>query len=159
MKTLEKILSVICGCFLIVMFGLCLIQVILRKLEISATFTEEFARMAYIWLVFLMLPVLESRDSQMKVTYFLSKFPMKVQLVLYWFMSLCYCGFLILLLLGSFKLASTPTVVHFASTPWLTTNISYFPMVIGSALGIIFVLNRAIHAKDILKKESEEYDL
>lgn len=69
MKKIEKVLSVISGLFLVAMFVLCLLQVIFRfVLHISAPFTEEFARMSYIWMVFLMLPVLDSRDEQMKVT-------------------------------------------------------------------------------------------
>ena len=160
MKKIEKVLSVISGLFLVAMFILCLLQVIFRFiLNISAPFTEEFARMSYIWLVFLMLPVLESRDEQMKVTYFLGKFPQNVQVGIYWFMSLCYVAFLVLLTIGSFRLVTSDTTVTFASTPWLKTNYQYIPILIGSITSIVCVIVRALNAKEVLRHEETEYEV
>lgn len=160
MKKIEKILSIISGLFLVAMFVLCLLQVIFRfVLHVSAPFTEEFARMSYIWMVFLMLPVLESRDEQMKVTYFLAKFPQHMQIIIYWFMSLCYVIFLVLLAIGSFRLVANNTTVTFASTPWLKTNYQYIPILIGSITSIAFVIFRALHVKEVLKHEEAEYEL
>ena len=160
MRKIEKVLSVISGLFLVAMFVLCLLQVIFRfVLHISAPFTEEFARMSYIWMVFLMLPVLESRDEQMKVTYFLGKFPKKLQLIIYWIMSLCYVAFLALLTIGSFRLVTSSTTVTFASTPWLKTNYQYIPILIGSIASIVFVIFRALRAKEVLNHEQMEYEV
>lgn len=160
MKVLEKILHGAAAVILFIMFALCVLQVIFRfVLDISAPWTEEFARMGYIWMVYLMLPVLESNDDQLKVTYFLDKFPYKLRVVVYWILTLLSAAFLVLLGIGSFKLASNHTIVSFASTPWLTVNIQYIPMVIGSVLGILFVIRRAIHMKETLRKAEEEYEV
>ena len=156
MKKIEKVLSVISGLFLVAMFVLCLLQVIFRfVLHISAPFTEEFARMSYIWMVFLMLPVLESRDEQMKVT----TSSENSQLIIYWIMSLCYVAFLALLTIGSFRLVTSSTTVTFASTPWLKTNYQYIPILIGSIASIVFAIFRALRAKEVLNHEQMEYEV
>lgn len=78
MKKLDKILESLSAIVLLFMLVCVLLQVLFRfVLKISAPWTEEFARMGYIWMVFLMLPVLESRDEQLKVTYFLIKSPIR----------------------------------------------------------------------------------
>ena len=85
MKVLEKVLHGTAAIILFLMFALCVMQVVFRFiLKISAPWTEEFARMGYIWLVYLMLPVLEFNDDQLKVTYFLDKFPYRLRVVVYW---------------------------------------------------------------------------
>lgn len=160
MKKLEKILSVLSGMFLVALFVLCLLQVLFRfVIRISAPFTEEFARMSYIWMVFLMLPVLESKDEQMKVTYFLGKFPQKLQMVIYWIMSAFYVLFLLLLTLGSFRMVTTSTTVTFASTPWLKVNYQYIPILIGSVLAIAFVIARVLSAREVLNHEQMAYEV
>jgi len=160
MKKIERVLSVTAGILLVAIFVLCILQVIFRYvLRLSLTFTEEFARMSYIWMVYLMLPVLESRDEQLKVTYFFEKFPRRAQAVIYWFMTICYAAFLLILTYASFLLVSKKTTVTFASTSWLKVNYQYIPILIGSVLAILFVIRRAVHMKDTLSKEKEEYQL
>lgn len=160
MKMLEKVLHGAAAIILFLMFVLCVMQVVFRSiLKVSAPWTEEFARMGYIWLVYLMLPVLEFNDDQLKVTYFLDKFPYRLRVVVYWLLTLLSVIFLAFLTIGSFKLASNRTIVSFASTSWLTVNIQYIPIVIGAALGILFVIRRAIRMKETLRKAEEEYEV
>ena len=91
LKKIADCLESISAVILLFMLVQVLLQVLFRfVLKISAPWTEEFARMGYIWLVFLMLPVLESRNDQLKVTYFFDKVPYKARVVLYWIMSLLY---------------------------------------------------------------------
>ena len=59
MKKLDKILESMSAIVLLFMLVCVLLQVLFRfVLKISATWTEEFARMGYIWMVFLMIHVL-----------------------------------------------------------------------------------------------------
>ena len=160
MKMLEKVLHGAAAIILFLMFVLCVMQVVFRFiLKVSAPWTEEFARMGYIWLVYLMLPVLEFNDDQLKVTYFLDRFPYRLRVVVYWLLTLLSVIFLAFLTIGSFKFASNRTIVSFASTSWLTVNIQYIPIVIGAALGILFVIRRAIRMKETLRKAEEEYEV
>ena len=41
----------------------------------------------------------------------------------------------------------------------MTVNIQYIPIVIGAALGILFVIRRAIRMKETLRKAEEEYEV
>lgn len=73
MKKIEKILESITAVILLVMLICCLLQVLFRfALHISAPFTEEFARMGYIWLVFLTLPLLEAEKRAAESDFFSS---------------------------------------------------------------------------------------
>ena len=100
MKKIEKILESITAVILLVMLICCLLQVLFRfVLHISAPFTEEFARMGYIWMVFLTLPLLEAKNEQLKVTFFFDKIPMAIRAVLYWVISVAYVVLLVFTLL------------------------------------------------------------
>ena len=96
MKKIEKILESITAVILLVMLICCLLRVLFRfVLHISAPFTEEFARMGYIWMVFLTLPLLEAKNEQLKVTFFFDKIPMAIRAVLYWVISVAYVVLLV----------------------------------------------------------------
>ena len=68
-------------------------------------------------------------------------------------------AFLVLLTIGSFRLVTSDTTVTFASTPWLKTNYQYIPILIGSITSIVFVIVRALHAKEVLRHEETEYEV
>ena len=160
MKKIERILHDAASVVLFVMFVLCILQVVFRfVLKISAPWTEEFARFSYITLVFLMLPVLESNNDQLKVMYFLDKVPYKGRVVIYWFITILNVLFLLIVVCGSFLLATNSTIVKFASTPWLKVNHQYFPILIGSFFGILFVIRRALRIEETFAKDQEEYEV
>ena len=70
MKKIEKILESITAVILLVMLICCLLQVLFRfVLHIPAPFTEEFARMGYIWMVFLTLPLRQAKHQHLNVTF------------------------------------------------------------------------------------------
>ena len=118
MKKLEKTIEALSLIFLCGMLVCCLLQVLFRfVIQVSVSFTEEFSRMFYIWMVFLMLPVLEARNEQLKVTYFFDKLP----------------------------------------TAWLLMSYQYIPILLGSILGILFVIYRALHIKAVLQEAEDEY--
>ena len=158
LKKIADCLESISALILLFMLVQVLLQVLFRfVLKISAPWTEEFARMGYIWLVFLMLPVLESRNDQLKVTYFFDKVPYKARAVLYWIMSLLYVIVLVFLIIGAYRYYGQTKTMTFGSVRWLLVCYQYIPVIIGSAFGIIFILNRAFHYKEVLSQAEEEY--
>ncbi len=158
MKKLETILQKIAAVFFFAMFVFCILQVVFRFiLNISAPFTEEFARMGYIWMVFLTLPVLESRDEQLKVTYFFNKFPMTVRKIIYWIMCAAYIVVLGMTAYGAYKYYGMAKTMTFASVTWLLMSYQYIPVFLGCILGILFIVRRAIKYKEFFKIEEAEY--
>lgn len=158
MKKIEKIIEGMAALVLLFMLVCALLQVLFRfALKISAPFTEEFARMGYIWMVFLMLPVLESRDEELKVTYFFDKIPYKVRVVLYWVMSVIYVLLLACVTYGAWNYFGSTTNLTFGSVRWLLMSYQYVPVIFGSIMGIVFIIYRAIHFKSAFAKEEAEY--
>lgn len=160
MKKLDKILESMSAIVLLFMLVCVLLQVLFRfVLKISATWTEEFARMGYIWMVFRMLPVLESRDEQLKVTYFFDKIPYKGRVALYWVMSICYVLVLAVMIAGGVYYYRNTMTLNFASVKWLLMSYQYIPIVLGGITGILFVIRRALHFKEALAAAEAEYEV
>lgn len=160
MKKLDKILESMSAIVLLFMLVCVLLQVLFRfVLKISATWTEEFARMGYIWMVFLMLPVLESRDEQLKVTYFFDKIPYKGRVALYWVMSICYVLVLAVMIAGGVYYYRNTMTLNFASVKWLLMSYQYIPIVLGGITGILFVIRRALHFKEAFAAAEAEYEV
>lgn len=160
MKKLDKILESMSAIVLLFMLVCVLLQVLFRfVLKISATWTEEFARMGYIWMVFLMLPVLESRDEQLKVTCFFDKIPYKGRVALYWVMSICYVLVLAVMIAGGVYYYRNTMTLNFASVKWLLMSYQYIPIVLGGITGILFVIRRALHFKEALAAAEAEYEV
>ena len=160
MKKIEKILENVTAVILLFMLICCLLQVLFRfVLHISAPFTEEFARMGYIWMVFLSLPLLESKNEQMKVTFFFDKIPLVARAVLYWLMSAVYVILLAFTTYVAMRYYQSASTLTFASVNWLLMSYQYIPVVIGCVLGILFIIRRAIHFKEAFAQEEAEYQV
>lgn len=158
LKKIADCLEGISAVILLFMLIQVLLQVLFRKvLKISVPWTEEFARMGYIWLVFLMLPVLESRNDQLKVTYFFDKIPYKARAVLYWVMSAAYVVILAFIIAGAFRYYGQTKTMTFGSVRWLLVCYQYIPAVIGPAFAIVFIINRMVNYKEFLKQAEDEY--
>ena len=144
MKKIEKILESITAVILLVMLICCLLQVLFRfVLHISAPFTEEFARMGYIWMVFLTLPLI----------------PMAIRAVLYWVISVAYVVLLVFTAYGAVRYYESASTLTFASVSWLLMSYQYIPVMIGCVLGILFIIRRAIHFKEAFAQEEAEYEV
>lgn len=160
MKKIEKILENVTAVILLFMLICCLLQVLFRfVLHISAPFTEEFARMGYIWMVFLSLPILESKNEQLKVTFFFDKIPLAIRAVLYWLMSAAYVVLLAFTTYGAVRYFQSASTMTFASVTWLLMSYQYIPVVIGCVLGILYIIQRAIHFKEAFAQEEAEYQV
>lgn len=160
MKKIEKILENVTAAILLFMLICCLLQVTFRFiLHISAPFTEEFARMGYIWMVFLTLPILESKNEQLKVTFFFDKIPLAIRAVLYWLMSAAYVVLLAFTTYGAVRYFQSASTMTFASVTWLLMSYQYIPVVIGCVLGILYIIQRAIHFKEAFAQEEAEYQV
>ncbi len=158
MKKLEKFLENLTALILLFMLVCCLLQVLFRfVLRISAPFTEEFARMGYIWMVFLTLPILESKNEQLKVTFFFDKIPLVIRAVLYWLMSAVYIALLVCTTIGAVRYFEQASTLTFGSVSWLLMSYQYVPVMVGCVLGCLFIIRRAIHFKEAFAQEEAEY--
>jgi len=61
-------------------------------LNISLSWSEEFQKFAFIWLVFISIPVAYNRAAHLRVDTFLGLFPSAVQHALRWIIDLMWVG-------------------------------------------------------------------
>lgn len=159
MKRVEKTIEITSIIILVLMTLSALLQVLFRYvLRISAAWTEEFARLFYTYMIFLMLPVLESQNKQLKVTYFFNKFPYILRLFIFFTTNLSCLLFLILFFIGGVRMIKASWDLTFASLRWLNAGVQYFPVVIGTPFAALFIVLRMVDYKNQVRL-SDEYDL
>lgn len=151
MKKINKILEVISVILLSAMLVLVILEVIWRYvLKLPLTWSQEFARLFYIFMVYLLLPVLEYSCSQLHVAYFFDRIPYKIRKVLYFITCGVYIVFLLVLAYGAYKCAHNSATMLFSSIKWLKMWVMYVPVIIGALIGIIMVIYRMVHYKESL---------
>lgn len=135
-------------------------QVLFRYvLQTSFPWAEEFARMFYIWLVCIMLPVIESYDDQLKVAFIFDKLPMGLRKVLFYVFNVIYIAILIGFTYGAFHAMIGSWSLTFAVTPWLKTGVEYISLLIGAPCAILFVVYRMVHVNEFLAALEGEYNV
>lgn len=159
MKRVAKTIETISIVILILMTFSALLQVLFRYvLRISAAWTEEFARLFYIYMIFLMLPVLESQNKQLKVTYFFKKLPYIPRVVVFFITNLAYLAFLTIFFIGGVRMIRASWDLTFASLRWLNAGVQYFPVVIGAPFAALFTILRMADFRNQVNLK-DEYDL
>lgn len=145
MKYSVKLVETISGILIVIMVLAALAQVLFRYvLRISVPWTEELARLLFVWVVYLTLLIVENENSQLKTTYFLDKMPRKVRTLL---QLLIECGsivFLIGLFFGALQMFRTSTTLHYGTMPWMSTSVSYLPIIIAVPFSIFYIGKRSI---------------
>ncbi|MDN5302122.1 MAG: TRAP-type transport system small permease protein [Thermoanaerobacteraceae bacterium] len=140
-KILHDIVKILGNIFLIALVVCVLLQVFFRYvLKISVPWTEEMARVFVIWLTIIGLAVIESENTQITTTYFVSKLKIPYQKIWKTVITLISILFLIAFFVGSLNMIPKTGNIMWGSIPWIKTNIVYIPPIIAVPLAIIFIL-------------------
>lgn len=151
MKKINRVFEVISVILLSAMLVIVLLEVVWRYiLKLPLTWSQEFARLFYIYMVYLLLPVLECSCSQLHVAYFFDRIPYTIRKYLYFITCTVYILFLAVLSFGAWKCACNSVSMLFSSIKWLKMWVMYVPIVIGALSGIVMVIYRMIHYEESL---------
>lgn len=151
MKKINKVFEVSSVILLSAMLVIVLLEVVWRYvLKLPLTWSQEFARLFYIYMVYLLLPVLEYSCSQLHVAYFFDRIPYTIRKYLYFVTCAVYMIFLGVLSFGAWKCACNSVNMMFSSIKWLKMWVMYVPIVIGALFGIVMVIYRMIHYEESL---------
>lgn len=105
-------------------------------LNVSLSWSEEFQKFAFIWLVFIAIPVAYNRSAHLRVETFFDLMPQRLRFVLRWVFDLLWAGFGVSLVIFTWRLMQ---VTKYQSSPGLGISMSivYAGMVVG---GVYLVL-------------------
>ncbi|CAM4010985.1 TRAP transporter small permease protein [Bordetella tumbae] len=110
-------------------------------LNISLSWSEEFQKFAFVWLVFLAIPVAYNRAAHLRVDTFFERFPVSMQRFMQWIIDLLWIGLGVSLVAYTWRLMQ---VTKYQLSPGLGISMSlvYAGMVIGGAYLVLCVLTK-----------------
>jgi len=136
---------------------LVILQVFFRYvLQISVPWTEELARVMYMWLVFIGIIIVEAENINIRTTYFLDKMSLKVRYVMEIIINVSAIVFLLVLFYGSILITKESWVYMLGSIPWISSAITYIPAIIGAPLTIWFLIKQIIDMNKNIKPSGRE---
>ena len=161
----RKISNLIKG-FINILIFLCMLSMILLVasqvlfryvLKWSVPWTEEIARVFFVWIIFIGVALVEEEDGQIAVDMFIQKLPPKVYRIWKSFVLLLESVFVAVLFVGSIKSLKTVSLINLGTIPNLDYRILYTPVLIAAPCIIWFLLNRMLalyyfqHNKEVAK--------
>lgn len=127
----------------IAMVIIVLLQVFFRYvLKLSVPWTEEFARVLYIWVIFLGIVQVETENINIRTTYFIDKLPLCVCRAILIVSNLFSILLMVCLFIGSIILIRTSSVYTLASLPWISSSIFYVPVLICAPATILLLMRQ-----------------
>jgi TRAP-type C4-dicarboxylate transport system permease small subunit len=122
-----------------------LMQVLFRfVLKLSVPWTEELARILYVWIVFLGAVLVEADNNQIKTTFIIDKFPPNIRFIIQVCINVFCILFEICLTLGALIMFQQARTMNFGTMPFLATSILYVPVILSCPLVIWYLVRQLI---------------
>jgi len=128
---MKKTLEWLAGILLLFMFLTTFFQVVARTFQISAVWSEELARLTYVWMVFLGAGVLIKEDGFIRVTVLVDRIGKRPARVLRFFSDLAVIPFLVVITWGAWTNTRLNWNTVAPTVDWL--RMGYVYLVIGIA--------------------------
>ena len=145
---LAKVVEVF-SVFLFTILVLCVAtQVITRYVmpSLAPAWTEEMARVLYIWVVFFGMVLVEAEEKGIRTTYFLSKMAAPVRVALLTIMASLQIIFCVMLCYGSWIMLFESWGMQMGSVRWMTGAVIYMPACSAPILMIFYLIKQIIKA-------------
>ena len=145
---MKRILEYVAGMLLFFMFLTTFFQVVSRTFQISAVWSEELARLTYVWMVFLGAAVLIKDDGLIRVTVLVDRIGKRPARILRILTDIAILPFLAIITWGAW----TNTVLNwktFAPTvEWLRMGYVYLVIVIA---GLVMLWYQLMNITELLR--------
>lgn len=167
---LDKILSVICGFLLIVVFFVSVANILLRNiLKISWLFSAVLSKMSFVYMVFIGASVVYYRCDHLKMDFISNKFPRKMKTVVNWMTMVITVILLAVMLVYGINIAKVRMTIPFESYKKIPTGWMYLAVPAGALLMMVFTVEHIITLvktgemkheekpdEELLRKQEEE---
>ena len=142
---------------MLAMLLLVFFQVIFRHLQISVVWTEEVARIFFVWMMIFGIVLVEQENSQTSTELIINKFPPKVFLVWKGIITILEVFFMLTLFIGSIRSLPQVKMINLGTIRALDYRLLYYPMLLCAPLVMWYLINQWI---DLLqnggKRESDK---
>ena len=154
---MKKIVDIIAAFVFISMMIIAVLQVIFRfVLEISVPWTEELARILYVYITFLGTILIEAENNQIKTTFIIDKLPRKPRYYAQVFLNIFSMFFLVCLFIGSILMLQSSLTMNFGTMPFLPVSVMYVPIIFSCPLVIYYLIVQLFHFKVINEQTALE---
>lgn len=127
-------------------------QILFRKLSISVDWTEELARVLFLFSVFLSIAIGIHEKKHIIVDFIHKRLPRRLAILTRVFFNLLILGFLIMLLRGAAAMTRVTWESYMIAMSWMRTGHLYLAECIAIALMMVFVLVAIIDGIKALKE-------
>ena len=142
---LVKPINVLAFTVTLAMVVLVVAQVIFRYvLSVSVPWTEEVARVFFVWMIFMGTCLVEEDGSQVRTLLFVERFSRGIQIVWECVVTMTSILFQILLFVGSLKSFHSAAGISLGSLTWITYEVFFIPVIIASPVCVWFMINNLI---------------
>ena len=153
-KNLIKPVRMVVFLVVIAMVMLVVIQIFCRfVLNVSVPWTEEMARLFFVWMIFLGSAVTEAEGGQISTTVFFDKLSRIPRFILG---TAIYCIeiiFNLCLFIGCVMSWDTVKVMTFSTVTALNYRLLYVPLLIGAPFMIFYLVQNIQFCQDLFHKE------
>lgn len=127
---------------MLAMLILVLLQVIFRHLQISVVWTEEVARIFFVWMMTFGIVVVEQENSQTSTELIINKLPPKVYLVWKGIITILEVLFMLSLFIGTIISLPQVKMINLGTIRALDYRLLYYPMIVCAPLVIWYLINQ-----------------
>lgn len=134
--------------FIFTFLVLCVVAQVLCRyvLHLALPWTEEIARILYIWVVFFGMVVVESENRGIRTTYFLARMNKTARLVLLTVMDIACIAFCFVFFYGSVLMAIESWGMQIGSFKWMTGAVIYMPSCIAPVLMAFYIGKQLVNS-------------
>lgn len=140
---MAKLVNIIATALFVCMMLAAIMQIFFRfVLKVSVPWTEELARILYVYVTFLGLILLESENNNIKAAFLVDKLPFKLRRLLQLFINIFSILFLVCLFIGAIIMFKNSNTMNFGTMPFLKVSILYIPILICCPLTAFYLIKQ-----------------
>ena len=133
----------------VVMVLLVAAQVIFRHLQITVVWTEEIARILFVWMMSFGIVLVEEENSQVSTELLVNRFSPKVYLVWKGIICILECIFMAVMFVCCIKSLPQVKMINLGTIRALDYRLLYYPMIVSAPLTIWYLIDQWL---EILKR-------
>lgn len=124
-------------------------QVVFRHLEITVVWTEEIARILFVWMMTFGIVLVEEENRQISTELIVNRFSPKLFLIWKGIICILECAFMIALFIGCIISLPQVKMINLGTIRALDYRLLYYPMILCAPLTIWYLISQWL---DLLAK-------